>query len=111
MVQYKSARCKCNYKVNKPIWSGMQGRVQWRRVWMGVRVAKAAARVVINLEWCKGCHICVEVCPRDVLGIDEASFVRGFHPVSILRQENCTGCRQCELLCPDLAISVIEGAQ
>ena len=70
---------------------------------------KSMSKIVINTEWCKGCHICVEVCPRQVLDVDDCSFVRGFHPVRVARGESCTVCRQCELLCPDLAITVEEG--
>ncbi len=65
-------------------------------------------RITINNNWCKGCHICVEVCPRDVLEVDGEAFVRGFHPVRVVRPEECTVCQQCELLCPDLAIFVEE---
>jgi 2-oxoglutarate ferredoxin oxidoreductase subunit delta len=63
-------------------------------------------RITINEEWCKGCYICVEVCPRQVLKVDGDRFLRGFHPVRIAKLEDCTVCRQCELLCPDLAIVV-----
>lgn len=64
------------------------------------------ARIQVNKDWCKGCHICVEVCPQHVLEVDQEGFLRGFHPVRVARPEDCTLCRQCELLCPDLAISV-----
>jgi 2-oxoglutarate ferredoxin oxidoreductase subunit delta len=63
-------------------------------------------KISVNPDWCKGCHICVEVCPRKVLEIDDAMFLRGFHPIRVARPDDCTGCRQCELLCPDLAITV-----
>jgi 2-oxoglutarate ferredoxin oxidoreductase subunit delta len=65
-------------------------------------------KIAVNSDWCKGCHICVEVCPRQVLEVDEGAFLRGFHPVWVARLEDCTICRQCELLCPDLAIIVEE---
>ncbi len=63
-------------------------------------------RIDINDDWCKGCHICVGVCPRHVLETDEHRFVRAFHPVVVVRPDDCTGCLLCELLCPDLAITV-----
>jgi 2-oxoglutarate ferredoxin oxidoreductase subunit alpha len=63
-------------------------------------------RISINEDWCKGCHICVQVCPRDVLEVDQEAYLRGFHPVRVARPEDCTVCQQCELLCPDLAITV-----
>lgn len=64
------------------------------------------AKVTVNAEWCKGCCICTEVCPRHVLEVDHTVFVRGSHPVIVARPEDCTACLQCELLCPDLAIEV-----
>ena len=67
--------------------------------------------VTLNSEWCKGCHICVQVCPHGVLEVDEANFVRGFHPVRVTRPEDCTACLQCELLCPDLAIMVTSDSE
>jgi 2-oxoglutarate ferredoxin oxidoreductase subunit delta len=65
--------------------------------------------IEINSNWCKSCYICVDVCPRKVLEIDQATFHKGRHPVLIARLEDCTVCRQCELLCPDLAIIVSNG--
>ena len=64
--------------------------------------------ITVNPEWCKGCHICVEVCPRHVLAVDRMAFLRGFHPVVVAKPEDCSTCLQCELLCPDLAITVDE---
>ena len=64
--------------------------------------------IEIRDEWCKGCYICVEICPRSVLEVDQERWVRGFHPVVAARLAECTGCRLCELLCPDLALSVVE---
>ena len=67
-------------------------------------------RIVIKRDWCKGCYLCVSVCPRDVLAVDQEEWTGGFHPVIVRQLERCTGCRNCELFCPDLAIEVIEEA-
>jgi len=50
--------------------------------------------------WCKGCDICVRVCPEDCLRLDEHGIVR------VIDAGRCTGCRLCQLLCPDFAITV-----
>jgi 2-oxoglutarate ferredoxin oxidoreductase subunit delta len=55
---------------------------------------------VIRREWCKGCGICVEFCPKDALILDEQEKAQLVHP------NNCNGCGMCELLCPDLAIEL-----
>ena len=70
--------------------------------------AQAGARrfaVEVIAAWCKGCDICVRLCPEDILRLDADGVVRVTVP------ERCTGCRLCEWLCPDFAITVrAEGA-
>lgn len=66
--------------------------------------------ITINEAWCKGCYICVSVCPRDVLAIDQSAWTGSFHPVVVAHVERCSLCRNCEYLCPDLAIEVLAEA-
>lgn len=56
-------------------------------------------KVLINEEWCKGCEICVDVCPKHILKM------RDFVAV-VEDEEDCTGCMLCEQLCPDFAIEI-----
>jgi len=58
-----------------------------------------SAQVNVNENWCKGCRICVEVCPKDVFEMKD--FV-----AKVKNNNLCTGCLLCELLCPDFAIVV-----
>ena len=55
---------------------------------------------LINREWCKGCGICVQFCPTNVLELDEEDKVIAARP------ENCICCKLCEFRCPDLAVEV-----
>jgi 2-oxoglutarate ferredoxin oxidoreductase subunit delta len=55
---------------------------------------------IINREWCKGCGICVEFCPKKVLKMDEEEKAVAARP------QDCICCRLCELRCPDLAIEI-----
>ena len=57
--------------------------------------------VRIFATWCKGCHICVEFCPTNVL----AMHPNGNHPI-VVAGEKCTACHFCDTHCPDLAINV-----
>lgn len=50
---------------------------------------------------CNGCGICVEICPLDVLRMDQA------REVSFIKYlEDCMSCCLCEFECPTDAISV-----
>jgi indolepyruvate ferredoxin oxidoreductase beta subunit len=50
--------------------------------------------------WCKGCDICVKMCPERCLALNAAQ-------VAVLTDAAaCTGCGICEWLCPDFAIAV-----
>ena len=61
---------------------------------------KKYVKHVINSEYCKGCGICVEFCPKKVLELDDQGKVR------IARPDECIACKMCELRCPDMAIEV-----
>lgn len=56
--------------------------------------------VEIQLSRCKGCGICVALCPREVFSEDADGIP------SVAAGDRCTGCRLCELWCPDFAISL-----
>lgn len=56
---------------------------------------------LINRDWCKGCGICVALCPKQVLELDREE------KVCAVRPEDCICCKMCEIRCPDLAIEVI----
>jgi 2-oxoglutarate ferredoxin oxidoreductase subunit delta len=57
-------------------------------------------RVVIFGMWCKGCRLCIELCPTKVLALGENE------QVIVVKPENCTACHWCDTHCPDLAIVV-----
>jgi len=64
-------------------------------------VRKKLKELVIKREWCKGCGICVALCPHQVLELDAHG------KSTAVRPEDCICCRMCELRCPDLAITVL----
>ena len=55
-------------------------------------------KVWIDRRFCKGCGICVALCPKNILFIDEEN------KACVAEREMCIGCRQCEFHCPDFAI-------
>ena len=56
--------------------------------------------VIIDQEQCKGCALCVEICPQDVLRIHETLNHLGFHPAAY-DGDGCTGCGVCFYACPE----------
>ncbi len=54
----------------------------------------------ITEEWCKGCDICVKMCPERCLRLNDRLVAE------LSKPDLCTGCRMCEWLCPDFAIKI-----
>jgi len=67
---------------------------------------KRSFQVNIIVERCKGCGICVSLCPVKVLDFSEHLNSRGYRFVEAKYPEKCIGCKKCELHCPDFAIYV-----
>ena len=57
-------------------------------------------------ERCKGCGICVELCPRDVLEVSQQTNAKGYHLPDIIagKEQDCVNCEFCTLVCPEFAI-------
>lgn len=67
----------------------------------------AKGRVVIDVERCKGCELCRDACPHDVLALAGELNSKGYRPVILLDPEHdCTGCALCATVCPDGCITV-----
>ena len=70
-------------------------------------------QVYLIPERCKGCNICVELCPKDVLQVSINTNVKGYHyPEIALGKENvCVHCDFCTVVCPEFAIFTMEDPQ
>ena len=62
-------------------------------------------------ERCKGCGICVEFCPRNLLAMSERTNSKGYHIPKVVDDRSCINCGLCALLCPDFAIFVEDGGE
>ena len=65
-----------------------------------------AGKIIINAERCKGCGLCVEVCPKGNIVISKESNKAGYFPAQDTNS-GCTGCAVCALVCPDAVIEVL----
>lgn len=65
------------------------------------------ASISVNEEKCKGCGLCVEVCPKKILALETERLNRkGYNPMHCVEPEKCIGCAMCATICPDVAIVV-----
>lgn len=56
---------------------------------------------------CKGCELCVGVCPKHVLALDlTAVNALGRHPIALTDPAACTSCVLCARICPDAVFTV-----
>jgi 2-oxoglutarate ferredoxin oxidoreductase subunit delta len=69
---------------------------------------RAAKEIKIDNQFCKGCGLCIQVCPRKVFGKSDMRSRAGYSLPRILALENCGVCLLCEMTCPDLALTVVE---
>ncbi len=62
--------------------------------------------ISIESERCKGCHLCIGVCPKKILVVEDHYNQKGYPPAGITEMEKCNGCGLCAEMCPDICISV-----
>ncbi|MEZ3486286.1 MAG: 4Fe-4S binding protein [Lachnospiraceae bacterium] len=55
---------------------------------------------------CKGCELCVSVCPKHILELDSVVNAKGYCSVTCIDGAACIGCASCAKICPDSVISV-----
>ncbi|MDL1956522.1 MAG: 4Fe-4S dicluster domain-containing protein [Candidatus Desulfofervidus auxilii] len=65
-------------------------------------------KITIFPERCKGCSLCIEYCPNEVLEFSEDFNEKGYHYPVIKpgKEKECIFCQFCQGVCPDFAIFV-----
>lgn len=63
----------------------------------------AVARTDVNL--CKGCRLCVGVCPKDAIIPLDTVNKKGYEIIKV-DEEKCTGCGRCYIMCPDYVFTI-----
>ena len=64
-------------------------------------------RLEFNEHRCKGCDLCVWVCPKKILKLDlDRVNGRGYNPAVCFDIDGCIACGMCAVVCPDSVIKV-----
>ncbi|MCU0651404.1 MAG: 4Fe-4S dicluster domain-containing protein [Candidatus Omnitrophica bacterium] len=64
------------------------------------------AKITINQEKCKGCLLCIAVCPKGLISADKKLNSKGVKPARFTEDPACLGCMMCAVICPDCCIEV-----
>lgn len=61
----------------------------------------------IDKEVCKGCGLCVTVCPKKIIKQSDSEINKqGYYAAEVIDTDACIGCAFCAVICPDIAIKV-----
>jgi 2-oxoglutarate ferredoxin oxidoreductase subunit delta len=75
-------------------------------------VVAALDPIDIATDRCKGCGLCVDVCPQHVLELDETTVnALGYHPAQLTDAPGCTSCAICARICPDTVFTIYAPAK
>ncbi len=68
-------------------------------------MAKVQGELIIDKDHCKGCELCIDVCPEEVLQLANSINQQGYRYVEVVN-DRCTGCENCAIICPDSIFTV-----
>jgi 2-oxoglutarate ferredoxin oxidoreductase subunit delta len=64
--------------------------------------------LLIAIEYCKGCSLCIGACEKHALALDEHRVnAMGYHPIRLADAAACTSCALCARVCPDCVLTVL----
>ena len=64
-------------------------------------------KITIDVERCKGCGLCVRLCPKNIVALSKTKLnSKGYHPAEVTDIEACVACASCARTCPDTAIEI-----
>lgn len=69
-------------------------------------MAKVKGAIVVDIEKCKGCMVCVPACPQTVIQLAKEVNGKGYHYAYMENPDDCIGCANCAIVCPDGVITV-----
>jgi 2-oxoglutarate ferredoxin oxidoreductase subunit delta len=63
-------------------------------------------KIKVDEMRCKGCKLCVMVCPKQCIEMSKKFSTTGYFPAKMKNESCCIGCGMCVQICPDLAITL-----
>lgn len=69
-------------------------------------MGKMRGAIVVDVERCKGCEVCVVNCPTETIALAKEVNGKGYHFAYMEQPDACTGCTNCAIVCPDGVITV-----
>jgi len=65
----------------------------------------------VDEDHCKGCELCISVCPKHLIELADYFTPRGYRPAKLVDPEGaCTGCLLCSTICPEAGITIYREA-
>ena len=68
-------------------------------------MAKVKGVIVVDIQRCKGCSVCIPACPNDVIQLSPNVNNKGYNYAEMVN-DKCIGCANCAIVCPDGVITV-----
>lgn len=64
------------------------------------------AKMTVNPKYCKGCGLCISVCPKKIIKLSTEINDKGYNFAECTDQSACIACKMCYTVCPDVAITI-----
>lgn len=78
-----------------------------RREETGRKRGRTPGKIVVNVEYCKGCELCTTACTQELMKLSKTFNKSGYYVVEFVDPAGrCTACALCAVMCPDAAIEV-----
>ena len=69
--------------------------------------SQAFRPVLVAVERCKGCGLCVDACTPKAIALDSVHVnAMGYHPAVLVDPDACTSCAKCARMCPDAVLTI-----
>lgn len=66
------------------------------------------AKLTFREDRCKGCGLCISVCPKKIMEFKSTLNLKGYNPATVTDEKigECIACASCARICPDVVITV-----